>query len=76
MLTDYTTYFDICQLIFSELSIKIIRIQEQRNISHGTKLQQLIDLLVYELDIDLDVDGHKITRFNMEHIHKFLEMLY
>lgn len=49
MLVEWRTYFDICQLIFAELSIKIIKIQESPSTSHAQKLHQLIVLLSQEL---------------------------
>jgi hypothetical protein len=45
MLVQWRTYFDICQLIFAELSIKIIKIQENTHTSPAQKLQHLIALL-------------------------------
>jgi hypothetical protein len=77
MLIDYCTYFDICQLIFSELSIKIIKIQENKKATPGQKLQGLINLLSQELELDeFDIAGEEIVTFNAEHIQRFLEILY
>jgi hypothetical protein len=78
MLVEWRTYFDICQLIFGELSIKIIKIQENRTNSPAQKLHQLIVLLSQELEVEelTDIDARQVLAFNIDHIHRLLEILY
>ncbi len=45
VLLNYEIYFDICQIIFNELSIKIIKIESNKSAGPTEKLQMLIDLL-------------------------------
>lgn len=75
-LVDPQIYFDICQIIFPELNIKLIKIQEYRPNSPTQKLQFLIELLSKQLEIDLsDISGEAIMNYDFEHIHKFLDLL-
>jgi hypothetical protein len=77
MLIDYKTYFDICQLLFSELTIKIIKVQENHHATPAQKLQQLIDLVSRELEIDkFNISGEEILRGNTDHILRLVEILY
>lgn len=76
MLIDHEIYFDICQIIFPELNIKLIKIQEYHGLNSTQKLQYLIDLLAQELHIDLSyISGNAIMNYDLEHIHKFLDLL-
>lgn len=45
VLVDPKVYFDICQITFSELSIKLIKIQEYEGYDDGEKLDCLIKLI-------------------------------
>lgn len=49
VLLDHTFYFDICCIIFPELSLKIAKIHEDSGLDPAHKMQQLLELLTEEL---------------------------
>lgn len=42
ILLECNFYFDVCQIIFPELSIKLIKIKENDSLPPGVKLQHLV----------------------------------
>ena len=77
ILIDYHLYFDICQLIFPELNIPLIKLREQEGLEDAQKMQQLIDMLSEVLEVDLDnVSGEEVVGSNLEDIQAIVELLY
>lgn len=77
ILFEYEFYFDICQIIFPEFNIKLVKIKESEELEAGEKMDRLIAMLGDELEIDLSsIKGAEVIRGeNIAHVHRFLQFL-
>ena len=76
ILSEAEFYLEICQLIFPEINISLVKILEDNTMNCGKKLQELIDQLSKLLKFDLkDLSGEEIVKGNPKQIFWLLDLL-
>lgn len=76
ILLEQDFYFDICERIFPQQNISLLKIAEDPELNEVQKMNRLLTLLNKELQIDLsEISGQEILKGHLIHMHKLMRIL-